>query len=153
MRAVKQFLWMLLAIGGLWFVHRLILGMFVYPYGGGEFHSIFAYSGGGRLDVALRVLATYIGLMCVLVVALVALRFPLPWLLVALAGTAVCVWSWWLVCSFPYQSDTFHTEAVRLLPFVPLPILLCCWITQRLRQAVAQSRKVPKATPDEVLPV
>jgi len=85
MEAFKRLMWSTLAAVFLWFFHRMILG-FVYPYGGGEYHSIFAYSSGGRIDDALGVYVTYIVVALGLAALLIWRRYPATWPAIALAA-------------------------------------------------------------------
>jgi hypothetical protein len=56
-------------VGGLLLLligHRVVL-FFLFPFGGGEFHLIFAYSHGGRLDMAIPVLGWSVAIVLVLI--------------------------------------------------------------------------------------
>lgn len=138
MKAFKQLLWTVLAAALLWVCHRLVLGVLVYPIGGGEFHAIFATSGGGRIDVALQVYVAYIVVMLGLAMLLILSHYPAHGLLIALAASAICCWSWWEICSYPHQTDAFHSGVVSLLPVIPLPMFYGAQWAMRRRQRIAE---------------
>lgn len=92
--------------------------MLMFPFGGGEFHAIFAYTD-GYLPAALLVFRLHVGMVCAVLALLAVLRYPLQWGLLALAAATVCCIYWWDVVTYPHQRDGFRTTMVALLAAIP----------------------------------
>ena len=103
------------------FVLRLA-AMIRYPYGGGEFHVIFAYPA-GTFDAARGVFLTYLAASVAVAVLLVAAGVRLRWWVIGLVASAVCLEAWWQICTFAYGLPEVREPGLRLLPLIPLAIL------------------------------
>jgi len=108
-----------------------ILSSLSHPHGGGEFHTMFAYSGGGRFGAALRVFTNYVGGMSAAAFVLVLSRLRFHWAIIAGLASVVCLLRWWHVCHFPYQNHLFHLGAMALLPIIPIPIFAAALAADR----------------------
>ncbi len=95
------------------FVKNLAAAL-AFPFGGREFHAMFAYTGEGRLDVAWRVYLLYILTMAGAAQLLIALRFPLRPATVAWIAAFQAVLLWRPVIAWRPQSAEFHAVAVLL---------------------------------------
>lgn len=122
MRYIKKVCWVLLAFIIVLQISVLVTVMF-HPIGGAEYHEIFAYSNGGRLDVALRVYAEYIITGCALVSLLILFRYPLSWLSLSITTFFIVWFRWRGICYFPYQSIEFH-KVCKLLLYTIFPIII-----------------------------
>ncbi len=118
-----QVLWAVLAF--LIVAHvRLIATMLLHPFGGHEFHYIFAYSH-GNIGVAVRVLCEYILSSSLAASQLILCRWPGDWRITALVACHIVWHSWWQICIFPYQSRTSHLICLALLPLAAVgPLIL-----------------------------
>ena len=99
-----------------------------FPFGGREFHAMFAYTGEGRLDVAWKVYLIYVGTLAGVARLLIAARYPLRPEVVAWIATAECALMWWQVVAWQPQSREFHVITVLLFWAIPFlvfgPVLL-----------------------------
>ena len=109
-----------------------------FPFGGREFHAVFAYSGEGRLDVAWKVYLLYVGTLAGVARLLIAVGYPLKPSAVAWIATVVCALQWWQVVAWAPKSLAFEVVAVLLMWAIPLlvfgPILLT---TKAMRHPIA----------------
>lgn len=134
----------LLAAGVLCWLTIRAAALYRYPFGGGEFHAIFAYPS-GSFDAAGGVFLAYLGSATALTALLVLLGYRLAWWAVALVASAVCLDAWWQVCSFEYTIPQIQTPALRLLPVIPVALLATAALMDRLRGAVLRRRAVTAA--------
>ena len=122
MKYIKKVLWAILA-----FIIVLQLNVLItvvlHPIGGGEYHEIFSYYSGGRLDVALRVYVEYVITACVIIVLLILFRYPSNWLLLSIINFFTTWFRWWSICYFPHQSIEFH-KSCKLLLYTIFPIVM-----------------------------
>ena len=137
MKYKKKVFWAILAFIIVLQLNVLVSIMF-HPICGGEYHEIFAYSSGGRLDVALRVYAEYVITACVFTVLLILIRYPSNWLLLSIINFFTTWFRWWNICYFPYQSIEFHKACKPLLytifPIVMLSGFIAHFLSDRLFQ-------------------
>lgn len=122
MKVIKPILWSFLAFFIILQVHIFAM-LFLHPVGGQEFHEIFAYSGGGRWDVALRVFAEYVMIDSAIAFLMIFFRYPLHWFIVIVIASAIAWLNWLRVCLFPYQSAGFHRASLACLLIIPFLIL------------------------------
>jgi hypothetical protein len=101
-----------------WIALRLIATI-RYPFGGGEFHAIFAYPD-GSFHVAGGVFLTYLATSVAIASLLVLLGYRISWWAIAAVASLVCLDAWWQVCSFEYNLPEVRNPAMRLLPVIPL---------------------------------
>jgi hypothetical protein len=112
-----------------------------FPFGGGEYRAIFAYSD-GYLPAALAAFRVHIGAVVIVLALMIAVRYPLPWAVLALAASAVGCRYWWSVVAFPYQRSGFRTTLAALLVAIP-PICFAVGAgVHRLRVGLAERRAV-----------
>ena len=127
----------------------LLYSAYAFPFGGGEFHAMFAYSD-GHLPAVLTTLRVYLTAGCAVGALLVAAGYPLHWATVALAASATVGSFWWTVYTFPHQSGAIH-DAIRLL-FLPIPpaCFAACGGAHLLRERVRRARVSPAALSEAV---
>ena len=135
-RILKQIGWGVLAFVIIAHV-RVFTTLILHPFGGYEYHHIFAYSG-GTVHVALRVLAEYILSTSVAASILVLLRYPGNWRVLAALASCIVWQSWWGICLFPHQTATFRYMCFALLPvagFVPIGLVFAAHLlSDRIRR-------------------
>lgn len=118
--------WLLFAVVMLVCAHAMAMAI-AFPYGGGEFHGMFAYTNEGRLEVAL---AAWRWSVLILGIAAIVCGWgwiPLRWWATALLACAAGLIHWWRVVAWHWtpQSPNFHHAVVGLLiaqPFVVMAI-------------------------------
>lgn len=115
--------WALLAAAVI-FLAAGIASLLAFPFGGGEYHYVFAYSDGGRVDAALHVFAVYVVSAGITTWALVTVRFPVRWWMALLIAVVLTQLRWAGFVEFPGQSAEFHRVALTLLLAAPLPVVL-----------------------------
>jgi hypothetical protein len=93
---------------------------FAFPFGGGEFHAMFAYTDAGRLSAAVQAFCVHTGALCLAASVLVLIRYPLSWRGVAAVTTAAGCLYWWDVVTWRPQSEEFHRAVLLLMPVIPL---------------------------------
>lgn len=98
-----------------------------YPIGGGEFHLLFAYSEGGRTDVAVGVFLFYVLALLVTSFALRLLGLTASALPTATVASAVFAHAWWSVATWPSASPAFAGMARGLLAAGPILIGITTW--------------------------
>jgi len=133
MKIFKRILWAILAFFIIVQVHIIAI-LFLHPVGGREFHEIFAYSGGGRWEVARGVFAEYVVIDSVVAFLLIFFRYPLHWSTVVFIAGAVAWLSWLRVCLFPYQSAGFRSACLPyllIIPFLILPVGFIAYFLSR----------------------
>jgi hypothetical protein len=113
----------------------VLASVFAFPIGGGEFHAIFAYSGGGRIGPALHACAVYVGALAMGVLILILLRYPLSWRGVGWIAAVTGTLSWLRVCAWPTQSPLFRIVAMLALFAIPPMLLGVAFVGQALRRA------------------
>jgi len=124
MKVIKPILWSFLAFFIILQIHIFAM-LFLHPVGGQEFHEVFAYSGGGRWDVARRVFAEYVMIDSVIAFLMIFFRYPLHWFIVIVIASAIAWLNWLRVCLFPYQSVNFHHACLPyllIIPFLVVPV-------------------------------
>src|SRR5215208_1928238 len=89
------------------------------PFGGGEYHLIFAYSDTGRLGAALYIYAVLVGTLAAVSGALLALGYPLRWVQLSGLASMVGIARWWGILTWGRQSPEFHAAAWALLVSIP----------------------------------
>jgi len=103
---------------------------------GGECHAIFAYSSGGRPDVARRVFLEYVGSVSVAAAALILLRYPGHWLVTTLLAAAIAWCRWRQIVWFPLQSTELHElsrwRMLWVFPVVVTAGALACALRRHL---------------------
>jgi len=139
MRDVVVRLVRLLGLGFLCWLALYIVAAYRYPFAGGEFHAIFAYPR-GTFDVARGVFLTYLATTAVFTSLAVLLVSRSAWWAIALVASAVCLEAWWQVCSFEYSIPPIREPAMRLLPVIPLVVVMVAWLTHWTRGRVLRGR-------------
>jgi hypothetical protein len=138
MKILKQIFWSIAAFAIISEVH-VITGLILHPIGGHEFHEIFGYYSGGRLDVASKVYVEYVAISSFLAFVLILLRFPAHWIVLGSLASFIPLVKWWVICSFPYQNAVFH-EACRLrLFFIPTFIMISSVLAKFILHIVYRS--------------
>jgi hypothetical protein len=132
-RAGKRLSWFIVAVL-IAYVSDVIAVGFMFPFGGGEFHAMFAYTHEGHLAPAVLAYVTSTWTLAACAALLVLLRFPLRWTGVALACTLVGVAHWWEVCTWEPQSDPFHAAVLALIPGIPLTIFGASCLAARVSE-------------------
>ena len=105
-----------------------------FPGAGGEFHAIFSNSVGGDAARAIGVYVDLVVISCLISSILVFLRYPLHWLIIALAVSALTWWRWWNICTFAYRSQAFYEITFPLGFLLPFPILTMAQAAAFLRR-------------------
>lgn len=145
--AVRGTAWILFSGIVLLCLHAMLMD-FAFPFGGGEFHAMFAYTHAGRPEAALAAWRA-----SVLILGLAALVFPawipLPWWVHALLASGVGVQHWWMVCTWQPQSAAFHQAVMRLLVAMPVTILLLTGTGAWLRRLWQMHRRRQPVPPSE----
>lgn len=103
-----------------------------FPFGGGEFHAMFAYTDAGRLSAAVRAFSAQVGALCVAAAGLIVARYPLPWWAIAATTSAAGALYWWEVVSWEPQSHAFHTAVIALWAAVPACVFAVSALTARM---------------------
>jgi hypothetical protein len=106
-----------------------------FPFGGGEFHAMFAYSD-GSIPAAHRAFVVHVGTVCAVAALLVALGWRLPWGVIALLATALAGLYWWSVYTWQPQSPEFHRMAGMLLITIPVIAFASCGLAYIVRRRV-----------------
>lgn len=124
----------------------LALGMGVattlaFPYGGREFHAIFAYWAAGRLVVAVKVYLVYAVALTAGARLLIALRYPLRPITIACIAAVVGAIAWWQIVIWPTQSRSFHFIVMGLFEIMPLLIIGAVFLTMMPRQLAEIARR------------
>lgn len=110
-----------------------IAALLAFPFGGGEYHAIFAYTAEGHLDKALKAFAVYVSAVTLASGLLVFLRVSLRWWTIAGVATAVGLLAWWGICSWQPQSPAFHRAVLALLPAIPAIVFPTTYIVHLVR--------------------
>ena len=137
-RVAVTAVWLVFALVMLTWLH-VVLMSWVFPYGGGEFHAVFAYSQGGRIDMAWYTWRVSVAILGGAAVA-VALWLPLRWWMVAGVVCWVGVVHWWAVWTWRWQSPEFHRAAGLLLLAMPPAVLLIAGAGAAIRAAWGKPR-------------
>ena len=103
MRIVKLILLVIFAFSIIAMVHGIVM-VTLYPFGGHEFHAVFAYTTVGRWNVALKVFGQYVLVAWLISFALVFFRYPLRWQCIGKISSYVVFTKWFEICFFPYRS-------------------------------------------------
>lgn len=107
-----------------------------FPFAGGAFHAMFAYSD-GHLPAAYLAFRVYVGTVCAVAAALVMAGWRLPWAVLALAASVTAGGYWWDVYTWPReQSAAFHRTAGLLLLAIPVVAFAACGTAHALRRRV-----------------
>jgi hypothetical protein len=107
-----------------------------FPFAGGEFHAMFAYTG-GHLPAAFLAYRVRVGAVCLVAVLLVAAGYRLRWQLLALAASMTAAGYWWDVYTWHRgQSEVFHRTAGMLLLAIPVIAFAACGAAHALRRPV-----------------
>lgn len=127
----------------------MIVSAFAFPYGGGEFHAMFAYSD-GWLPAAYRAFRVYVGTVCAVAGLLVAAGYRLPWNVLALAAAGTACRYWWSVYTWEGQSPVFHrTAGVLLLAIPPIAFAVCGTAHAIRRRVLARGGAHPRVAPEQ----
>lgn len=119
---LRRVSWMLFAAFALLLLHVMAMGA-RFPWGGGEFHAMFAYTQEGRIDVAHLAWRWSVGILGAASI-LFAVWIPLRWWVTALMACAVGMWHWWGVVAWEFPvSARFHQTAITLFVALPLAVL------------------------------
>lgn len=113
--------------------------MLRFPFGGGEWHAIFAYSDGYR-PAALLAFRVYLGTVCAAAALLIGLRYPLHWAVVGLAAAAVGVVYWWDIFTYRHQRESFRITLGLMMLAIPPLCFAVCGAVQYVRTALAERR-------------
>lgn len=120
---LRRVSWVLFAAFALLVLHVMAMGA-RFPWGGGEFHAMFAYTSEGRIDVAHLAWRWSVGILGV-AATLFASWIPLRWWVTALLACAVGMWHWWHVVAWEFPvSPRFHQHAIALFIALPPTVLL-----------------------------
>jgi hypothetical protein len=115
----------------------------VFPYGGGEFHAMFAYSD-GHLPAAYLAFRVYVGTVCAVAALLVAAGYRVHWAVLALAASVTAGAYWWDVYTWPRgQSEVFHRTAGLLMLAIPVIAFAACGAAHALRRRVLARTAAP----------
>ena len=131
----------LLAAGALCWIALRVVAAVRYPFGGGEFHAIFAYPK-GTFDAARGVFLTYLGTAVAVTAFLVVVGYRAAWWALAGIASLVCLEAWWQVCTFEYGFPAVRDPAMRLLPVIPIVIATAAYLAHRVRAQVRGRRGV-----------
>ena len=134
----------LLAAGALCWIALRVVSMVRYPFGGGEFHAIFAYPD-GTFDDARGVFLTYLATAVAVTALLVVAGYRASWWAIAGIASLVCLDSWWQVCTFEYGFPAVRDPAMRLLPVIPIAIATAGYVAHRIRARLESRRGVVAA--------
>ena len=108
-----------LGAGVICWISLRVVATIRYPFGGGEFHAIFAYPD-GSFDVAWGVFLTYLTTSVAIAALLVLAGYRTSWWAIAAVASLACLDAWWQVCSFEYSFPEVRDPAMRLLPVIPV---------------------------------
>jgi hypothetical protein len=125
----------LLAAGAFCWIALRLVAMIRYPFGGGEFHAIFAYPE-ATFNAARGVFLTYLTTAAAGAAFLIVVGYRVSWWAIAAIASVVCLDAWWQVCSFEYGYPEVREPAVRLLPVIPVVIVLVACLAHRGRDLV-----------------
>jgi hypothetical protein len=116
------------------YASAMLVSGWVFPFAGGAFHAMFAYSD-GHLPAAYLYFRVHVGTVCAVAALLVAGGWRLPWGVLALAATVTAASGWWSVYTWPNgQSQVFHRTAGLLLVLIPLIAFAACGAAHALRR-------------------
>ena len=135
MAVVRSTLWTVASAGAVWVgfnFFMLVLSDF-WNVGGGVFHMVYAYTSPECPNIwaAAEAHNLYTLITCLLVAALVAVRVPVHWTILAVLSAAVGSWHWWQVCSFA-DDESVRTAFLRFLPYIPLSVFATGWVANRV---------------------
>lgn len=116
-----------------------VVHFFAFPIGGGAFHAMFAYSEGGRSEVAFLYFG-YIVIACVIANFLLEFfRVGVPWWWLALVSVFVSFMEWDAVTMWTPVSSEFRRSVTVLAWCLPalcfLASLVIHWICARYAKA------------------
>lgn len=114
----------------------MLVSAWAFPFGGGEFHAMFAYSDQGRIPRAFMAFRVHVGTVCAVAALLLAARYRLRWQVVALAASVTAGSYWWDVYTWPRQSEAFHRTAGLMMIAIPLVAFAACGAAHALRRRV-----------------
>lgn len=125
--------WMRFA-GALLLMHvaGTLASAWAFPYGGGAFHAMFAYST-GDLDAALTAWYVRVGAVVATAMLLVGGGYRIRWYAAALAATATAGGYWWIVCTWEPQAPLFHLTVGMMLYPIPLIAFIACGVVHFVR--------------------
>jgi hypothetical protein len=142
---LRRVSWVLFAALALLWLHVAAM-VARFPFGGGEFHAMFAYTQEGRIDVAHLAWRWSVGILGITAVVF-AVWIPLRWWVTALLACAVGMWHWWHVVTWEYPvSARFHQHAVALFVALPVTVLLIAAAGVGIRHVVARRRGVARTS-------
>ncbi|MFL5539842.1 MAG: hypothetical protein ACJ8J0_12655 [Longimicrobiaceae bacterium] len=142
---LRRVAWLVFAAVMMVCLHAVAMSL-VFPFGGGEFHAMFAYTSQGRVDAAFAAWRA-----SVLILGAAALVFaawiPLPWWTAALLAAGAGMAHWWHVVVWRWspQSPHFHRTVVILFVAMPFAILLIAAAGALLRRRVMRRRSAAGA--------
>lgn len=112
----------------------MLASWYAFPFIGGEFHAMFAYSD-GHLPAAWVAFRVHVGAVCAVAAVLVAAGYRLPWTVLALAAALTAGSYWWDVYTWPRgQPAAFHRTAGLLLAAIPPLAFAACGAAHALRR-------------------
>lgn len=97
---LRRVSWLLFAALALLWLHVAAMEA-RFPWGGGEFHAMFAYTQEGRIDVEHLAWRWSVGILGAAAI-LFAAWIPLRWWVTALMACAVGMWHWWHVVTWRF---------------------------------------------------
>lgn len=115
------------------FVQRISLAA-VFPFAGGEFHAMFAHTGGQGYQPAALLTWASSTLALGLTSAALVLLIPVRWWVVALVASGVGLLHWWDVVTWARQSSEFNLQAWLLLLTLPLALFAVAGFASALRR-------------------
>jgi hypothetical protein len=142
---LRRVAWLVFAAVMMVCVHAV--GMHVaFPFGGGEFHAMFAYTLEGRVDAAFAAWRASVAILGVAALVF-AVWIPLPWWASALLAAGAGMAHWWHVVAWRWspQSPHFHHTVVTLFVAMPFAVLLIAAVGALLRRRVVRKPSVAAA--------
>jgi len=101
---------------------------------GREFHAVFAYSNGGRVDAALKVFAVDIIMGASVCLVCIVYRYPLPWYAVGIIVGLITAGHWWDIYWYAHAGESFRRSIMPLGFAVPPVIVLAAFTVDRCKR-------------------
>jgi hypothetical protein len=142
---LRRVAWAVFASLAMLGLHTLAMGA-RFPWGGGEFHSMFAYTQEGRIDVAHLVWRWSVGILGAAAIIFAA-WIPLRWWVTALMACAVGMWHWWYVVTWRFPvTRYFHQTAIVLFVALPFAVLAIAAAGAGIRRVAVRRRGVARTS-------